>query len=49
MATVYLRDFPDELHHRMKVQAALEKTTMKGLIIRLLEDHLAKADQRRGA
>lgn len=50
MAMIYLKDFPDDLHHRMKVQAALEKTTMKDLIIRLLEEYLAKqADQRKEA
>lgn len=42
MAMIYLKDFPDDLHHRMKVQAALEKTTMKNLIIRLMEEYLAK-------
>jgi plasmid stability protein len=43
MAMIYLKDFPDDLHHRMKVQAALEKTTMKDLIIRLLEEYLRGA------
>jgi plasmid stability protein len=49
MAMIYLKDFPDDLHHRMKVQAALERTTMKDLIIRLLKEYLEKqADQRKG-
>jgi plasmid stability protein len=48
MAMIYLKDFPDDLHHRMKVQAALERTTMKDLIIRLLEEYLDKADRKDG-
>ncbi|SPF42641.1 putative 3-hydroxyacyl-CoA dehydrogenase NAD-binding protein [Syntrophobacter sp. SbD1] len=47
MAMIYLKEFPDDLHHRMKVQAALEKTTMKDLIIRLVEKYLEEADQRK--
>lgn len=49
MAMIYLKDFPDDLHHRMKIQAAIEKITMKDLIIRLLEEYLATADQRKEA
>jgi hypothetical protein len=48
MAMIYLKEFPDDLHHRTKVQAAVEKTTMKDLIIRSLEEYLAKqASQRK--
>jgi len=42
MAMIYLKDFPDDLHTRLKVQAAVEKTTMKDLIIRLIEEYLLK-------
>jgi len=48
MATIYLRDFPDDLHRRVKIQAATETTTMKDLIIRLLEEYLDKADRKDG-
>jgi hypothetical protein len=42
MAVISLKDFPDELHRRTKVQAAKESTTIKGLIIRLLTEYLEK-------
>jgi len=42
MATIYLRDFPEELHHKAKIQAATEKITLKELMIRALEDYLRK-------
>ena len=45
MAIIYIKEFPDDLHTRLKVQAAVEKTTMKDLIIRLLEEYLQKAGQ----
>jgi plasmid stability protein len=48
MAIIYIKEFPDDLHTRLKIQAAVEKTTMKDLIIRLIEEHLAKqANQRK--
>jgi len=40
--TINLRDVPEDLHHRVRVQAAKEGTTIKGLIIRLLEEYLEK-------
>ena len=42
MATVYLRDFPEDLHHRAKVYAVKEKTTLKALIIKALTEYLKK-------
>jgi plasmid stability protein len=42
MKTVYIRDFPEDLHRKVKAQAALEGTTMKDLIIRLLTEYLKK-------
>jgi plasmid stability protein len=42
MKTVYIRNFPDDLHRKAKAQAALEETTLKGLIIRLLTEYLEK-------
>ena len=40
MATVYLRDFPEDLHHKVKIQAAVEKSTIKDLVIKALNDYL---------
>ena len=42
MATVYIREFPEELHRKAKAQAALEGTTLKDLVIRLLTEYLKK-------
>jgi predicted HicB family RNase H-like nuclease len=42
MADMNLRDFPDDLHHRAKVQAAVERITLKKLVIKALEDYLKK-------
>jgi len=39
---VMMKEFPDELHHRVKVQAAKEKITMKELFIKAAEEYLKK-------
>jgi predicted HicB family RNase H-like nuclease len=40
MAVINLKDFPDELHRRTKIQAAKEGSTIKALIIKALEEYL---------
>lgn len=45
MATIYLREFPEELHHKAKIQAAIEKTTLKDLVVKALEAYLEKQAQ----
>ena len=40
MATINLRDVPDDLHRRAKARAAMEGVSLKQLIIRLLEEYL---------
>jgi predicted HicB family RNase H-like nuclease len=42
MATVYLRDFPEDLHRIVKAEAALEGITLKAIIIKALEEYLKK-------
>ena len=42
MAVINLRDFPDNLHREAKAKAALEGITLKGLIIKAVEDYLRK-------
>jgi plasmid stability protein len=37
VATLYVRDVPDELQHRLRVCAAMGDETMKSLILRALE------------
>ncbi len=42
MATIYLRDFPEELHRKAKAEAALMGISLKELIIRALTEYLKK-------
>jgi plasmid stability protein len=42
MATINLRNMPNDLHRKAKAQAALEGTTLKDLVIRLLTEYLEK-------
>ena len=42
MATVYLRDFPQDLHRKAKSEAALMGISLKELIIRALVEYLKK-------
>lgn len=42
MATVYLRDFPQDLHRKAKSEAALMGISLKDLIIRALTEYLKK-------
>ena len=43
MTTVYLRDFPEDLHHKAKVEAAIERITLKDLIAKALREYLRRA------
>ncbi|MGO9370836.1 MAG: 3-hydroxyacyl-CoA dehydrogenase [Syntrophobacteraceae bacterium] len=43
MATIYLREFPEELHHQAKIQAAVEKLHLKDLFAKALTEYLRKA------
>ena len=42
MVSVNIRDFPEELHHKAKIQAAVENTTLKELMIRALVEYLKR-------
>lgn len=42
MATVNLRDFPDQLHREAKAKAALEGVSLKELIIKAVEAYLRR-------
>ena len=42
MATVYLRQFPEDLHRKAKSEAALTGISLKELIIRALTEYLKK-------
>ncbi len=42
MATIYLRDIPEDLHRKSKSEAALEGISLKAFIIKALEEYLKK-------
>ena len=46
MATINLREVPDDLHRKAKAEAALEGITLKALIIKALEQYLKKKKRR---
>ena len=46
MKTVYLRDFPEDLHRKAKAEAALEGISLKALIIKAIEEYLEKKKRR---
>jgi predicted HicB family RNase H-like nuclease len=42
MVSVNIRDFPEKLHHKAKIQAAVEKITLKELMIKALTEYLKR-------
>ena len=42
MVSVNIRDFPEDLHHKAKIQAAIEKITLKELITKALTEYLER-------
>jgi len=44
MVSVNIRDFPEELHHKAKIQAAVEKITLKDLMIKALAEYLKRKE-----
>ena len=42
MATVYVRDFPEDLHKKAKMKALKEDMTLRELIIKAVENYLKK-------
>jgi len=42
MATLYVRDVPQELHTRVKIQAIKEGMTLQALVLKALEEYLKK-------
>jgi predicted HicB family RNase H-like nuclease len=39
---VHIKDFPQDLHRKMKIQAAVEGISIKELVIRAVRDYLKK-------
>ena len=45
MGVITLKDFPDDLHKEIKIQAVREGTTLKGLIIKALREYLNRGSR----
>jgi hypothetical protein len=43
MATIYLREFPEGLHHQAKIQAAVENVRLKDIFVKALTEYLRRA------
>lgn len=43
MPAIFIRDFPEDLHHNAKIQAAVESITLKNLIAKALREYLKRA------
>jgi predicted HicB family RNase H-like nuclease len=46
LAFLTIKDFPDELHRKVKSEAALEGISLKALVIKALEEYLKKKKRR---
>lgn len=47
MATLYIRNWPDDVHRRLRVAAAENDETIKDIVLRAVEAELAKLEKRR--
>ena len=45
MTAIFIRDFPEDLHHKAKIRAAIERVTLKELIAKALRCYLAEAEE----
>jgi len=43
-----IKDFPDDLHREAKIQAAIEGTSLKAIIIKALTEYLKRAKKKEG-
>ena len=48
MATIYLRNVPEDLHRQAKSRAALEGMSLQALVLRLIGEYLKTAKKRGG-
>jgi plasmid stability protein len=42
MSNINIRDFPDELHRKLKIEAATLGMSLKELVIQILSDYFKK-------
>ena len=45
MVSINVREFPDDLHRKVKAQAALEGIPLKELVVKALTEYLQKAER----
>jgi plasmid stability protein len=45
MSVIQIRDFPDDLHYRMRLAAAKSPEPQRALIIRAIEREVARIEQ----
>lgn len=43
---LFIKEFPNDLHREMKIQAAVEAISIKELVIRAVRDYLKKQKKR---
>lgn len=48
MGHLFIRNLPEDLKRRAKVQSALQETSMKAVIEKALEEYLKKAEKKGG-
>lgn len=48
MSTIYVRDVPEGLHLKAKIQALKEKTTLRELTIKALSEYLERHEKKGG-
>jgi predicted HicB family RNase H-like nuclease len=48
MATVYVRDFPEDIHRAARFQALEENISLRLLVIKAVEQYLARAKKKEG-
>jgi len=48
MATLFIRDFPEDLHEKAKIRAVKEKTSLREVVSKALREYLKKSDRKEG-
>ena len=48
MEAMFIRNFPDDLHKRVRLQAVKEDTTLRELVIKALEEYLKRKEKKGG-
>lgn len=45
MAVLSIKDFPDELYRKLKIQAATDSETLRDYVIGALQQHIAEKEK----